>query len=547
MPATVRLKQILFHARNQYFDLLRADLMVPGRIEWPRSPEEFFPNYGDTRSLLPDELHSLFDLSLLSHLFLAQSAQANRTSWIKKNLKFEILFPGLDANRLLNGEWRSVPAAVTSGNGSYCEIIFLMVGTLKDRVGDHNFWPSWLTEKLAGETMEVINNAFSAARGSSSGKGDLFFYPLISLENCPTFSGVSLGLPLALGGIAALEGSGFASHTLATGGMTPTGEVTGVNHEGLVAKAATCVENNYRLFLVPDANFPLADVPEGIEVHGVGSLKLARLWAQRFEPGNSAELKRIETAMNSPSDFVAILGNLSADSIDWYRNQRDFNEILQKILNDNDLFSSLASAFEKSVKKFTGDYGRPKAISRLIPRETIDFAGGQFPVAAFRWCSINLSLANHFGLTKESSEWAGLAKKFRPLAEKQSPKDVSRFVNRFYVDTLHNRFMFKPELPREFMEIIEEELKYWRKGTTNYVVGSLYGTMAQNYGFCGTRYLKEIEDCVKRSQEAFGNGTDESLKDDWRRQFSYLAFAFLDAGRFDEAKKALFNFLDLCG
>jgi hypothetical protein len=78
-------------------------------------------------------------------------------------------------------------------------------------------------------------------------------------------------------------------------------------------------------------------------------------------------------------------------------------------------------------------------------------------------------------------------------------------------------------------------------------LGKLYGTIAQNYGFCGSDYLDNVERHVRLAQENFGGGLidEPEIKKQWQREFSILAYAYLDAGRIGQAKAALWRFLGI--
>ncbi len=77
------------------------------------------------------------------------------------------------------------------------------------------------------------------------------------------------------------------------------------------------------------------------------------------------------------------------------------------------------------------------------------------------------------------------------------------------------------------------------------ILGKMYGTIAQNYGFCGPGYLEKTEEFVIKAQDAFGGGKEPGLKEDWLREFNYLVYAYLDAGEFSKAEEALRKYLEI--
>jgi hypothetical protein len=113
----------------------------------------------------------------------------------------------------------------------------------------------------------------------------------------------------------------------------------------------------------------------------------------------------------------------------------------------------------------------------------------------------------------------------------------------------HGRYDFRPELPEPISEMIEilteyDQLKRRHSAATvSSALAKLYGSIAQNYGFCGPQYLREVERYVALAQQAFGAGLVQDAVDDWQRQFGYLFYALADAGDMKHAGEALAGFI----
>jgi hypothetical protein len=68
-------------------------------------------------------------------------------------------------------------------------------------------------------------------------------------------------------------------------------------------------------------------------------------------------------------------------------------------------------------------------------------------------------------------------------------------------------------------------------------LGELHGTIAQNFGFCGPRYLELAFAHSAKSIDAFGRGEVPERFEDFLRQYGYMVYAFLDAGQTERALK----------
>jgi len=77
-------------------------------------------------------------------------------------------------------------------------------------------------------------------------------------------------------------------------------------------------------------------------------------------------------------------------------------------------------------------------------------------------------------------------------------------------------------------------------------MGALYGSITQNYGFCGPGYFHETEKYSALARKAFGEGEiPEHKEKGWLRQLHYLAYAELDAGLPIRAKQTLFRYFEI--
>jgi len=114
----------------------------------------------------------------------------------------------------------------------------------------------------------------------------------------------------------------------------------------------------------------------------------------------------------------------------------------------------------------------------------------------------------------------------------------------------HNLYHFEPKLPEQLDKILEFlESQYSLRcdfGCSTYrTLGRLYGSIAQNYAFCGPDYLQDTESLTLKARKALGEGSVPEFKDEWMRQLNYLTYAALDAGRFHKAEETLIRYLEI--
>ena len=96
-----------------------------------------------------------------------------------------------------------------------------------------------------------------------------------------------------------------------------------------------------------------------------------------------------------------------------------------------------------------------------------------------------------------------------------------------------NRYHFDPNLPEDYSEALNRQKAFYdlyQRGKGNRiqkdrVLGTMIGTVAQNYAFCGPQYLANAVASSREACELFDR------KQDLLRQYSYLFFAYLSAGK----------------
>ena len=517
----IRMQLGLDWARELALDALRT----PAAVLWP----------GD-RHLLREELRTLEELlpgcplprrSLFVSLLLRPCSNRPCPSPYAADDLPQTLLEDLPRWR-----WQAVAVPVVVENKG--SLIWFMVAAGQRAEALPSVYPPSLAKVLRQESRQAIEDAFVAARRQLPGYQ---FYTFALLDDGSPVEGRSLGLPLGLAALAAAAGGSSGTTWLATGDLQENGVIRSVLDQDLSCKGAEAAKR-FSLFLYPADNRPLPTTPR---CHGkaVADLAQAWLWANRYTAESPQEVQTLELALGSAEALVANCADLSGPSLDYYR-QTQFSTHKVQIIADRKMLADLS----RKLDGLTGiDHGKAEALAAFFDEEDLAVVGRTSPLVAFTWCSCRLGLVNHSGDNTAALHWKAIAERYKEGARSQSPDEFSKFINRFYVSCRHNCYRFDPDISSEFMDVLVEEERYHRGGV-NDVLGSMYGTLAQNYGFCGPAYLEELKAYVAKAQGCFGNG---ELKDEARRGFSYLFCGFLDAADYTAARAALWAYIDAEG
>jgi hypothetical protein len=189
-------------------------------------------------------------------------------------------------------------------------------------------------------------------------------------------------------------------------------------------------------------------------------------------------------------------------------------------------------------------------LSELVGPQAVADMMVRTPASAFKWAVVNLTICNHLGQTGSAATWAASAEQMITESAVQDLTDCATYVNVHFIQLHHNHYVFMPKLPDfvgKMLAIIEKQHRLLCENgfPVNRTLAALYGTIAQNYGFCGPAYLREVEKYARLAQQAFGCGRLPELDGDWRRQFNYLTYAYLDAGDLHQAETALMRYLNI--
>lgn len=497
-----------------------------------------------TRLAREPDLHRLLLLRLVTdHLLCPEHQPPWAADWLRRHVESERLFPDLPWDRLTGGQWRIAKVPLALEKGRLCDfVVGLVAGD-----GTAPQWPPWADGLLDADAIDAVTDAAAAADRFSpreTPERHFYLYPLFR-DGCGCqLTGRSLGLPLALAFAALNTEAGDAGGLVATGVVAADGTIRPVGHLGQKIEAARNAGAN--AILVPDAG-GAAETFEGIEVIRVATL--AEAWAFRslYQPGNSRRLQQFTAAMTDGDTLARNIDTMDVAWIRWAGREGRCDRAIEQVLADGPCFERLRRALREKTDAFTLDAA--DAIRQLVPKERLAAVWDRFQVEAFRWATANIALSNHRGRLEEARYWS---RRCRERARAVLTENIDAwidYVNNDFV-TRHNGYRFHSQLEPEITRVIgylekgyTEKSAFFGGELSDRPLGAFYGTIAQNYAFCGPAHLVSAREYAARARRAFGQGTSDARSIDILRQHYYELHALLDAHQWQSAEVVLLQYL----
>ncbi|MFZ7110050.1 MAG: S16 family serine protease [Desulfatiglandales bacterium] len=517
------------------------------REPWKGVPERAL---SDSVKNLKDELadspgvFQLFQVNLLGAFLLQKNQAPGRViEWFRHSLSLSTVFEDAAWRDVLKGRWRAVPVLLTAEGAFVC---WFLVGCLPGQ-GTWDVVPGWAVPLFDKDALKGIQEAAAASLDLESGdpRTRLVCCPLLKPTGRLRIQGKSLGLPLALGFLAALKDQAIPKDVAATGSIDQSGDVGRVGD--LERKTAHAFSAGCKIFLYPEDNDPLEDRPEGREVVPVSTLKEAWMVSKLFTPERRRELNLFSSMLGKPQMFAANCENIPAEWLIWARKQAVAKHTVQSIGESGGLLNTLAVGLERCLERW--DLERADAITGLFKDTDLAGAARTAPSAVLRWLTQNLALANHRGRVEEAEI---LVERIGPLTGQVAAVDLdlcATYYNHAFV-TLHNAYRFEPELTQDLKTVLEVLKKRFdvecKAGCmVNPTLGALYGSVAQNFGFCGPVFIDQTLRHAELAGRCFGGGRFPEHKEGGLRRFNYMAYAHLDAKDLSRAGEVLLAYLEV--
>lgn len=501
---------------------------------------------GIKRALAADPLlDPLFDRHLTAHCLLSgRNVPPWLVAFISEHMRLEDHFPEMEVHTLLDGRWAAVAVPmVIEGKG---KIRWFMVGRI-DRAPLPALWPPWAKSLIDRESRTAVADAARAARKRIHANPDasLYLFPLAVANDCCQFQGTSLGLPLAIGFMKVLADEPIAESLVASGAIDAAGAVGKVG--GLHEKRSCALKDGrFSLLVYPSANHPLPRAA-AMEALQVADLDQAWMFAGWYAPGNANRLAALSLMPKDPRAFVDGMNRVDSHWIRQLAQSGALTPVVARIAASADLFPRYVSNLEKTLDRWRLDDA--ETYLRLISDQTAARAAAAWPLTSFRFFTAALALANHRGDVKAAEAACQKADALFTEALRGDLNRCADYLNHRQV-ARHNRYRFKPELHahlRRFLNMLEARHQVQRDFgcPTDPVLARLYGTIAQNFAFCGPMHLADTIRYAHLAMEAFGNGIVPEYRLDVLRQHAYLTYAHLDAADYRSARENLFAFMEV--
>ncbi len=499
------------------------------------------------RSLDPDHRSRFIQTCLASYLLDPLMAPLTVKDCLQAFYEKDNLGLPFSWSELVQLNWKSVPIVLASRDRAVVNCFLVASGHSRSSLLPDN--DSITLDKKA---ESAIDCAFRLA--SERYESSFFCWPLLSGTRNELYGG-SIGLPVYLGFVSLAE-SLFMPKLLATGEIDQKGYVYRV--EQVSQKAAAAYKGGFHGIVLPEENCTDRLETKGIEVLPVRDVEVAReLWSN-FELGQGRKMLFWIDSFKDNRPSLTNLLDIPSCLLPWLRMQSDtLREKLSLGQPDPSEMHLFVQKLETLLEKPARNLEMLELISGILDWSSIESLGLNHPELAWNICLIRIMLHNHKGQVSEAREWIGRALSFERRLERFEKGDqniVLTYIHRL-VGEYHNNYTFKPDVLNDFEPFFHQKLKRYQAGYEDKRargekpvwpnMGKLYGTMAQNYGFCGPDYIRQTEEMIQKAIQAFGDFEEPSYRSECLRDLSYLFFAYMDAGYCQEAENTLCRYLEV--
>ncbi len=500
------------------------------KIYWlADDPDDFTAQHREFAERADDQPGLLRMLHL--HLLASALAGGDRENavpdwaddWLEAHLDVPALSGGSDMFLLRKARWRRIcfPVHKTLLHGG--RIRWVIAGHLPESsVG--LITPDWLSETLSPKTAAAATAAAAAVFGWR--ETGLVWFPL----TVDAVRGRSFSLALALAFRALRENERLhPAGIAATGAVDADGRLHPVGH--MAEKRAAVRQHKCRLFLRPKGDDPPPNNDCRLLEMMVTTLDEAWIMARLHDPARRRELGRFLEMLRDPARFVRDAGTVPPDWLRYAGGQGLLDRILAAVRSDPALFLRITDLFERCVKESRNEAAL--ALAGLFSGDrAVDPAAA--PLSAFRWASLQVGMWNHRGDVAKADAWSRRADELLPAAIPCDMDAVADAVN-YQLVHRHNRYHFDPEPTPEFtrmLKALEARHKVQQEFgcKVDLTLGAFYGTLGQNFAFCGPARLRQSLDVFERACTTLGRGVSPENDPHWRRTCNYMTYALLDAG-----------------
>ncbi|MEJ5347603.1 MAG: hypothetical protein WHS46_02795 [Desulfosoma sp.] len=455
----------------------------------------------------------------------------------------------LDWAYVLQAQWALV--ALPTVQGKKAHVFWALLGALPSSTQFHS--PSWIMDRLDAAAQGALVRAHELFR-HRTGKAMVFIPLLPPSEPSPCIEGPSWALPAYLGAWEAhlgAMGGRRGLHVAASGDVDEQGCVLPVGFVREKAKALAAL--GFQTLICPLELAETQASAQGLRVEQVRNIQAAEcLWELKGDVTGKGFAKDFEK-LGSPQELALGLRSLDPRLRGWSGFSGLYAHAVKEILQNPRDAESFTDSLERLFSDASEDLGWVETLLNPISFEDVQDLARQSFLTSFRLAHLLWAVAGQRGNTEEALCWAKFC---RDTFSQQLPlylegiHRLADFWNRLFVTLYHGRYHFDAKLP-EWLTDIQDHLESIReshavKGLKPAMpsLGKIYGTIAQNFGFCGPLYLRDSIQSVSKAWNAFGEWRLQEFKKDCLRQYHYLVYAYLDANQVGKAQEALENYIE---
>jgi hypothetical protein len=521
------------------------DLLRPQEVLWPSSEDELNRSFLSLQKFLPLSRRHLLPQSIIAAaLSRVKTAPSWILDWIASTIDTKALGIPIPHEALCSMQWGLFPIA--TADDERAQLFWVLVGALEDDFVEPHFTDWWFT--VADEEARQSVNVALEMLERHTGR-EFFYWPLLPFIDRLLIQGPSAALPFYLSGRGLRKGP-LPHGILASGKTDKDGTLSAVG--GLPLKAAAAWREGLTAFLYPRPPVSVGEDPHPIERLEVDSLHDAIFLWETYQAGHGDSLLHDLKVLGDPSRLAAGALLLCDAAVQWKGFESAYRTQIQALVEQRYLFQQYLDNLEREIDKPDYPVGKMQILLAPFSEAEVRRLSKANPLAAFRIAQIHLINSNRQGRVESSEAWSKLSSDLLGWAtvSERGLELKAGYFNREVVQR-HARYDFCPDLPETVWQMLEtlKELDLLKRRhsveTVSVSLGKLYGTIAQNYGFCGLQHLHEVEGYVTLAQQAFGGGALREVMDDWRRQFCYLFYALVDAGEMKRSKEVLEAYVGL--
>ncbi|MCB9481180.1 MAG: hypothetical protein H6680_05105 [Desulfobacteraceae bacterium] len=335
----------------------------------------------------------------------------------------------------------------------------------------------------------------------------------------------------------------YNSKIICSGVLDSNGEICDTKY--LNKKIQAVINENYNFFIVPQINYyNNPNLSKDLKVLPASDIKEAeKIFLLASQKGFS---KNYMNFISFPCEAVSNnLNSVPANILKAFLKKTDEKQIVKKIVFSEPLFSNFIKNF---IKTSNTDTEKAIEIISVFERHDDILLKSPFCDLVFLFFSIAGLTLSKKGIPSQNNNWIAKAESYIDKARKtkKGRTAIIWFSNHCLINSHHDKYIFNPEIPIVIKNTLKKLEKNFREecefitGAADDTTGALCGTIAQNYGFCGKKYINQTKEYALKAIKYFGgeiNLYNSKYSEDIKRQYNYLCFAYLDAKNFDEAKK----------